>query len=247
MDTQLGSSNIFMTGNWQDLIISTYEVDQSILKKYLPKNTELDLFNGKALMSIVAFTFSNVKFFGIKIPFHQKFGQINFRFYVKSKINGAKGVVFIKEFAPKPLIALTANIFYNEPYFTKKIRLRTNTNCNTKTIKYSYKQMDVAAEIKSSTHSLNKNSLEECVVDRYIAFVKNRTGKTLQYRIRHRPWKLYNTIHAAVNDDLISLLPKTFQNIKHLKTYVVDGSSVLVEKGILQHSLVKNIPLENIV
>ena len=71
----------------------------------------------------MAFTFSKVRFFGIKIPFHQKFGQINFRFYVKSKIDGTKGVVFIKEFAPKPLIALIANLFYNEPYQYKKIDL----------------------------------------------------------------------------------------------------------------------------
>ena len=45
-------SSIFMTGNWQDLIMSTFEVDKKILEPYLPNNTELDLFNGKALMSM---------------------------------------------------------------------------------------------------------------------------------------------------------------------------------------------------
>ena len=64
----MDTSNIFMTGNWKDLIMSTYNIDKSILKPYLPINTEIDLYNGKALISLVAFTFSNVNFFGFKIP-----------------------------------------------------------------------------------------------------------------------------------------------------------------------------------
>ena len=231
-----------MTANWEDLIISTFEADKDILKKHLPQNTELDLFNGKALMSIVAFTFSKVRFFGIKVPFHQKFGQINFRFYVKSKINGAKGVVFIKEFAPKPIIALTANIFYNEPYFTKRIKFNIDTDNNNKIIKYSYKDIDIKTIAEPTTKPLTKNSLEEFVVDRYVAFVKSKTSKTLLYRIHHKPWRLYKTTHIEINENIISLLPKHFNGIKHLKTYVVDGSSVSVEKGIMQHTYTKNNP-----
>lgn len=229
----INNKNIFMTCHWEDIIISTFEVDKAILEKYLPNNTELDLFNGKALMSIVAFTFSKVKFFEIKIPFHQKFGQINFRFYAKSKIDGTKGVVFIKEFAPKPIIALTANIFYNEPYFTKNIRFNISTKSDEKTIKYAYKDMSVKAKVKTASKPLIKNSLEEFVVDKYVAFVKSNTSKTLQYRIHHKPWKLYEFIHTEINENLISLLPKHFKSAKLIKTYIVDGSFVSVEKGKL--------------
>jgi uncharacterized protein len=119
-------TNIFMKGNWTDLIVTTFEVKQEILEAYLPKDTTIDLYNGKALLSMVSFTFSKVSFFGIKIPFHQSFGQINFRFYVKSKLDGTKGVVFIKEFAPKPIIASIANWFYNETYHYKNIKLKNN-------------------------------------------------------------------------------------------------------------------------
>jgi len=229
-----------MTGNWEGLIISTFEVDKEILETYLPNNTELDLHNGKALMSVVAFTFSKVKFFGIKIPFHQKFGQINFRFYAKSKINGAKGVVFIREFAPKPIIAFIANTFYNEPYYYRKIKLKQNSIENNKTIKYSYKAIDLKVTTNSITEPLTKNTLEEFVINRYIAFVKGFKTKTLQYKIYHKPWKLYQSASIEINENIISLLPKKFKNAKYVKTCVVDGSSVSVEKGILQHSLIMN-------
>lgn len=229
--------NIFMTGNWEDLIISTFEVKKEILESYLPNNTELDLFNGKALMSIVAFTFSKVKFFGLKVPFHQKFGQINFRFYAKSKINGVKGVVFIKEFAPKPLIALTANLFYNEPYFYKNIRLTKNEFQKKKSIKYSYKNLELKAKTNTTTKPLTKNSFNEFIVDRYIAFVKKSETKTFQYKIYHQPWKLYQSATTEIHRNIISLLPKAFKNSKHISTCMVDGSSVAVEKGVLQHQL----------
>lgn len=230
----MNQNTIFMTGHWEDLIISTFEVDKKILEPYLPKNTEIDLFNGKALMSSVAFTFSKVTFFGFKIPFHQKFGQINFRFYAKSKINGAKGVVFIKEFAPKPIIAFIANTFYNEPYYFKNIHLNVNSSENEKTLKYSYKHIQLKTKINTSIKSLTKNKLNAFIVDRYTAFVKSSKTKTFQYKIDHKPWKLYQTKTTEIDKQILMLLPKKFRNAKHIKTCVVDGSYVSVEKGILQ-------------
>lgn len=229
--------SIFMTGNWEDLIISTFEVDKKVLEAYLPHNTEVDLYNGKALMSVVAFTFSKVKFFGFKIPFHQKFGQINFRFYAKSKINGAKGVVFIREFAPKPIIALIANTLYNEPFFFRNVNRNNRITQSKKSIKYSYKNIDIKALTSKTTIALSKNSLNEFIVDRYIAFVKRSNTKTFQYKIYHKPWKLYKGALTEINKNIISMLPKKFENAKYLNTCVVDGSAVSVEKGILQHKL----------
>ncbi|NRD20989.1 DUF2071 domain-containing protein [Winogradskyella eckloniae] len=235
------SNNIFMTGHWEDLIISTFEVDKEILESYLPNNTELDLYNGKALMSMVAFTFSKVNFFGVKIPFHQHFGQINFRFYAKSTVDGTKGVVFIREFAPKPLIALTANLCYNEPYFYKNIKVRTTKHKAHRTLKYSYKSMQIAADVSHKTTALTEKSFDKFIVDRYIAFVKQHKTKTMQYKIQHRPWKIVQAFTIHNNNNIISMLPKVFKNAKYIKTCVVDGSFVSVEQGQLQPNRNPNI------
>lgn len=223
-----------MTGNWKDLIMSTFEVEKTILEPYLPKGTEIDFFNGKALISIVAFTFSEVKFFGVKIPFHQKFGQINFRFYVKSKITGTKGVVFIKEFAPKPLIAYVANIFYNEPYYYKNVKYNKLVKNNGVQIQYSYKQLKVCADSNNKIQNLKENTLEHFIVDRYVAFIKSKKNKTFQYKILHKPWKLFETSYHHFDKDLLKLMPNELKNLKHISTLFVDGSAVEVEKGILQ-------------
>ncbi|MEP1490252.1 MAG: DUF2071 domain-containing protein [Algibacter sp.] len=228
------SSSIFMTGNWEHLIMSTYQVESKILEPYLPQDTEIDLYKGKALISIVAFTFSKVKFFGIKIPFHQKFGQINFRFYVKSKIDDTKGVVFIKEFAPKPLIALTASLFYNEPYHYKRVGFKMSKSSNKIEINYQHKGIKLTAKSTLKTVSLKQNTIEHFVVDRYVAFIKSKKRKTVEYKINHKPWKLLKLKSVYVNNDILHLLPSKFKNAKYLTSCFVDGSHVTVEKGTLQ-------------
>ncbi|MEC3906879.1 DUF2071 domain-containing protein [Tamlana sp. 2201CG12-4] len=226
--------NIFMTGEWKDLIMLTFEVDKSILKPYLPKDTEIDLYKGKALLSMVAFTFSKVNFFNFAIPFHQLFGQINFRFYAKSKINGSKGVVFIKEFAPKPLIAFIANKFYNEPYFFKPIIFKKKVTQNRIDLKYQYKNASVEVSSSLQTTKPSQNTLEHFIVDRYIAFVKSKKHQTFRYNIYHKPWKIHQLKKTYLNKELLKLLPSHFVNLKLRSTLLVDGSSVKVEKGIMQ-------------
>ncbi|MDO7170780.1 YqjF family protein [Mariniflexile sp. AS56] len=228
-------TNTFMTGNWQDLIMTTFEIDQAILEPYLPKDTEIDLYNNKALLSMVAFTFKKVSFFGFRVPMHQNFGQINFRFYVKSKIDGTKGVVFIKEFAPKPLITLVANLFYNEPYYFKNIHYTKFQKNNETTLEYSYNGAKIHAKAVLETTPPTKNTINYFIVDRYVAFIKTKRSKTLQYQIKHKPWLLYNIQDSYFDNDLLKLLPNAFKNLKHVATCFVDGSFVAVEKGVKLH------------
>lgn len=83
---------IFLTAQWEYLVMLNYPVPPEILIPYLPKGTELDLFQGKALVSVVGFLFNNTKVFGIRWPFHTNFEEVNLRFYVK-RFNGRNGNV----------------------------------------------------------------------------------------------------------------------------------------------------------
>ena len=236
-------TNTFMTGNWEDLIISTFEVESEILQKYLPNGTELDLYQGKSLISMVAFTFSKVKFFGVKVPFHQQFGEIDYRFYVKSIVDGTKGVVFIKEYAPKPLIATIANGVYNEPFFYKNIKREKKIIGEELSMEYCFPNGKVKAIAQKETRELGKNTLEHFIVDRYIAFVKSRNTKTYQYQINHKPWRIHKSSTIEIDKNSLTLLPSEFKNGKLIASYFVDGSKISVEKGILQEEINNNFVL----
>ena len=110
----------FLTAQWKNLALINYEIDAEILEKYLPKGTEIDLWNGKCYVSLVGFMFEDVKILGVKIPFHINFEEVNLRFYVKRFENGEwkRGVVFIKEIVPKHALSFVANTVYKEHYET---------------------------------------------------------------------------------------------------------------------------------
>lgn len=108
----------FLKAEWKKLAIINYEVDSDILLPYLPAKTELDMWQGKCFLSLVGFMFLNTKLLGLSIPFHRHFEEVNLRFYVKHHdgTQWKRGVVFIKEIVPKPMLTVVANTVYKEHY-----------------------------------------------------------------------------------------------------------------------------------
>ncbi len=56
-----------------------YEVDGALLQPFVPKGVELDFWEGKTFVSMVGFLFSDTSIFGIPIPFHREFEEVNLR------------------------------------------------------------------------------------------------------------------------------------------------------------------------
>lgn len=97
------SERIFLTAEWRYLLLLNYEIDPSLLQKYVPKGTQLDSFQGKTYVSLVGFRFRETRIRGrLSIPFHSDFEEINMRFYVRRIHQGEvrRGVVFISEIVP---------------------------------------------------------------------------------------------------------------------------------------------------
>jgi uncharacterized protein YqjF (DUF2071 family) len=60
-------NDYFLKANWENIIMANYEIDPKILLPFLPKGVELDLYNGKAYMSLVGFMFKKIKLFNVPI------------------------------------------------------------------------------------------------------------------------------------------------------------------------------------
>ena len=87
----------FLTAEWKHLLNVTYRVPPELLIDKVPPGVELDIQDGTAFASVVAFDFLNTRVRGLTIPFHVNFPEINLRFYIKHQ--GKRGVMFWKEFA----------------------------------------------------------------------------------------------------------------------------------------------------
>jgi uncharacterized protein YqjF (DUF2071 family) len=223
----------FLEAYWKNLILINYEVDPKLLKPYVPLGTELDSYNGKCYVSIVGFLFMDTKVLGIKLPYHINFEEVNLRFYVKR--NGERGVVFIKEIVPKPLITLVANSLYHEHYFTAKMKHLWTENEHSKTFEYQWKLKNkwqsIFVETGTEYSSIPKGSEEQFITEHYFGYTKHNT-KTFEYEVVHPSWRQLKISKYAVDIDFEANYGSQFKHLKDLKptsVILAEGSEAAVK------------------
>src|SRR5258706_7301960 len=112
----------FLTAGWSNLCLLTYAVPPALLEPRLPRGLSLDLRDGQAFVSLVAFDFLDTRVLGVSWPGYRDFPEINLRYYVR---HGAeRGVVFIREFVPRRAVAFLARAVYGEPYLAAPMKSR---------------------------------------------------------------------------------------------------------------------------
>jgi len=77
------TTRVFLTARWLDLLLLNYEVDAALLLPHVPAGTELDQWEGRAIVSVVGFHFADTRVLGLAIPGHRAFEEVNLRFYVR--------------------------------------------------------------------------------------------------------------------------------------------------------------------
>src|SRR2546426_11592785 len=118
----------FLTAEWRHLVMLSYEVDLDVLAPLVPAGLALDLWHGRALVSVVGFRFLDTRVLGAAIAWHRDFDEVNLRFYVRRDVPGGEtrhGVVFVRELVSRLAVALLARLAYNEPY--RAVRMRSAT------------------------------------------------------------------------------------------------------------------------
>ena len=108
----------FITANLQRLIIFSWPVDAAILSPQLPDGLEVDEFAGRAYVSVVGLTVTNLRAVGIP-TWPTRFAEANFRFYVRRITDGGghrRGVVFRRQIVPHRLTAWGARLTYGGPF-----------------------------------------------------------------------------------------------------------------------------------
>jgi hypothetical protein len=120
----------FLSAAWRNLVAFSYEADPALLRPLVPPGLELDLFEGRAYVSLVGFLFLESRAMGVRLPFCQRFEEVNLRFYVRRRgPEGVRhGVVFVKELVPCWPITLGARWLFGEPYRTVPMRSRLETD-----------------------------------------------------------------------------------------------------------------------
>ena len=230
----------FLTARWENLAMINYEIDQGLLKKFGPAGTELDFFNGKTFVSMVAFQFLATKVKGMVIPFHQDFEEINLRFYVRRKSGDEwrRGVVFVKEIVPKIAIATVARLFYNENYVSMPTRSKVLVTDHSVSASYSWrnggKWNALAVWGIDSPQSIGAGSETEFITEHYFGYSRQRNGSTVEYRVEHPRWLVWNATGWKFDCDVQGLYGAEFMDTlasKPSSAFIAQGSQVTVRDG----------------
>ncbi len=232
----------FLKAQWNNLLMLNYEVDPLILKPYLPPFTELDLWQGKALVSMVGFLFRDTQVLGIRWPMHVNFEEVNLRFYVRY-FDGAqwkRGAVFISEIVPKRMIVLIANNLYKEHYSAMPMRHSINKIDEDK-IRYLYEWKlngrwnYLGGTVNEKLTSMNAGSQEEFILEHYWGYNKAGDKLTIEYQVEHISWNAGAVTDTIFDADISKLYGKAFEPYLSKQPYSVffaDGSDVIVRAGM---------------
>ena len=196
-----------------------YEVAPESLAPRVPAGTELDLWQGRALVSAVGFQFLDTRIRGFAVPFHRDFDEVNLRFYVKRQVGDEvrHGVVFMRELVGPPFVALIARLAYNEPYEIARVR---RTSAPPGRIEYAWGRGRIGATAASELAVPAEGSEQAFVTQRHWGYTRQRDGSTVEYHVTHPPWRVSDAVDAVFEPDPPGRGP--------ISAYLVDGSAVEV-------------------
>jgi uncharacterized protein len=203
------SPRVFLTAQWRHLAIFNYVIDPALLASRVPAGTEIDFLDGRTFVSLVGFRFEGTRLFGVPIPFHRNFDEVNLRFYVRRRegTEWRRGVVFIKELVPRWAVATVARVLYNENYVTCPMRSAISLPDGpdgSGSVEYGWRlggEHRMHADIRGVPAPPTSGSVEEFIIEHYWGYVVQRDRSTRQYHVEHPAWRVWPAISARFDGD----------------------------------------------
>lgn len=188
---------------WKYLTFMHWEVSPKILSKYIPKDMELDLFEGKAYIGLIPFLMKDVHpRLLFPIGGISNFPEFNIRTYVK--LNNKPGVFFLTLDAQSYITCLYAPYAYGLPYNYSKGNIKVDNK------KYIWKsnrrrkgfELSGFSILESEAMIPSKGSLEEFLFERYCLFSLRNNKICIGY-IKHNPWNIHRA-HAKLQTNKLT-------------------------------------------
>src|ERR1700722_4862356 len=206
--------------DWERALFIHYEVDAALLQRELP--FALDLWHGKAFVSLVAFTMRDM---------HPRLGGraaawlikpiathrfLNVRTYVKH--DGERGIYFITEWLSNWLSVQLGPLLYGLPYRYAKLDYRHTHGQDRlfgKVVAPGQGQLVYEARLATDARCspCKNDSLDEFLLERYPAYPSRGTTRRT-FRVWHPPWPQMRPQVSVVDNSLLTKAWPWFQTAK---------------------------------
>ena len=183
-----------MRMRWVDLLFAHWPMDPTPLRRLLPPDLDLDLFDGRAWLGIVPFGMEDVGPRGLPAPpVLGRFPELNVRTYVTHR--GLPGVWFLSLDAASRLTVEGARRWFHLPY----VRAEMSLSRDGEAVVYASSRRDRRAPPASfeawyrptgPVERATDGSLESWLTDRWRLFAVDADGRIERTEIRHASWPL---------------------------------------------------------
>jgi uncharacterized protein YqjF (DUF2071 family) len=220
--------------------MANYEVDPKLLRALVPAGTDLDLWSGRCLVSVVGFQFLETRVLGLALPLHRDFEEVNLRFYVRRTVGEEvrRGVVFVKEIVPRRAIAWIANAVYSEKYIALPMAHDVTVG-DRRRLSYGWRHHGAwcrLAVTQEGSPALPADDSEEAfITEHYWGYTAQRDGSTLEYQVEHPRWNVWTGSDPELVCDTAALYGSGFGSFLSLppsSCFVAAGSAVIVRRGV---------------
>ncbi|WP_146553005.1 YqjF family protein [Rummeliibacillus sp. SL167] len=190
-----------MTQEWHDVCFLHWPIAPEDIRQYVPKELEIDTFDGAAWLSIVYFQMKEMRVrFMPAIPRISSFLELNVRTYVKFKEKS--GVYFFNLDVNQVLVAKFAGIGGILPFQYANIYEKRNHNILTF---QNRREQDgqtpeiLIASVKPTSEPIMKTPLDFWLTERHYLWTK-AMGMLIQQYNEHTPWILQRA-HGIVHEN----------------------------------------------
>jgi uncharacterized protein len=190
---------------WRDLLFLHWPVPPETLRPLVPRALELDLFAGRAYVSLIPFLIAESRPAGAPRALAVRLLETNLRTYVRAA-DGQAGIFFFSLDASSLLAVAAARVLYGLPYFSAAMSMRREDS----RVVYASRRrgardarLEVAWSIGAPLGSAADGTREHFLVERYALYV-TRHGGLYRARVRHRPYPLCQAAVERLSETLLS-------------------------------------------
>ncbi len=209
-----------MIQEWHDVIFLHYSVSPDEVRKYVPSELELDLYNNMAWIGLVFFRVKGNRLrFIPPLPGLRSYLELNVRTYVKYK--GRAGVHFFSLDANNKWIVSIASAGNLLPYRYANMSLKRHKKTVTIQTRFNKRQPfpeKLVATFGAISGPIKSQSFERWLTERYHLW-----SKTNDHIIRvdnsHSPWILQEVSCTIIENSMAPFLKKDFQKDEPVAHY----------------------------
>ena len=175
---------------WHDLLFLHWPIRPELIRPLIPRDLELDTFDGCAWIGVVPFRMTGVRPRYLPVAF--AFPELNVRTYVKAP--GRSGVWFFSLDAAS-WISVRAARWFGLPYYDARMTVQLDGDA----VHYQSVRVHkraVSAEFNASykptapAYHSTPGTLDHWLTERYCLYGARKPGDVVYGEIHHPPWEL---------------------------------------------------------